>query len=80
MDSKEEFLLFYGMILIVRFVQETQDINLEDPKSNRSLKESNRRIRFVDDIPIIKSSQFSRRLKGVGIGSISLSLGYSIYL
>lgn len=56
MDSKEEFLLFYGMILIVRFVQETQDINLEDPKSNRSLKDSNRRIRFVDDIPIIKSS------------------------
>ena len=67
MNSKEEFLLFCSAILIVRFVQETQDIDLEDPKSNRSLKESNRRIRFVDDIPIIKSSQFSRRLKGVGL-------------
>ena len=60
-------MLFCSAILIVRFVQETQDIDLEDPKSNRSLKESNRRIRFVDDIPIIKSSQFSRRLKGVGL-------------
>lgn len=68
------------MDIIFRFIQETQDIDLCDTKLKGTLKESNRRIRFVDDIPLIKPSQFSRRLKGVGIGANFSFLGHSIHL
>ena len=65
-----DILYMYSFRMTDRYVRETQDIDLNKGREPSFFKESERRIRFVEDKPIIKQQRSVSRANVFQMGVI----------